>query len=107
VRCRTYGKQRIGALEEARDKTGLTRVRGLRVREALAKNPSVEIISIVSHEITDPSIDSQIATLQASGADVSVDWAGPKTAAQVIRKLHDIGWRPVHLVAIATGDITE
>jgi branched-chain amino acid transport system substrate-binding protein len=75
------------------------------LREVLAKNPSVEIVSIVSQEIADPNIDSQIVTLQASGADVFVDWAQAKSAAQVIRKLHDIGWRPVHLLSIVSSSI--
>ncbi len=46
--------------------------------------------------MTDPTIDSQIVQLRGSGADVFVDIATPKFAAQAIRKVYDSGWRPVH-----------
>ena len=48
----------------------------------------------VSFEITDPTPDSQIVSLQATGADVLMIALGPKAAAQAIRKVHDIGWQP-------------
>jgi ABC-type branched-subunit amino acid transport system substrate-binding protein len=37
-------------------------------------------------------------SLQASGADTFVDITTPKFAAQAIRKVHDIGWKPLHLL---------
>jgi branched-chain amino acid transport system substrate-binding protein len=45
--------------------------------------------------VTDPTIDSQIVKLKASGADVFIIAATPKFAAQAIRKAHEIGWRPL------------
>jgi branched-chain amino acid transport system substrate-binding protein len=42
------------------------------------------------------TVDSQIIQLQASGADVFVDITTPKFAAQAVRKVYDIGWKPVH-----------
>jgi branched-chain amino acid transport system substrate-binding protein len=99
---RNYPKAKVGVLAVNAD-LGRDGVKGL--REALAKNPSFEIVAIVSYEITDPSVDSQIVTLQASGADVLIDWAGPKTAAQIIRKLHDMGWKPVHLLSSVSSSI--
>ena len=97
-----YPKAKVAVLAVNAD-LGRDGVNGL--REVLAKNSSVEIVAIASHEITDPSIDSQIVTLQASGADVLIDWATPKTSAQVIRKLHDIGWKPVHLLSVVSSSI--
>src|ERR1700745_1098412 len=47
-----------------------------------------------TYEISDPTIDSQIVKLKASGADVFVIAATPKFAAQAIRKAYEIGWRP-------------
>jgi branched-chain amino acid transport system substrate-binding protein len=54
------------------------------------------IVAEVSYEVSDPTIDSQIVQLQASGADVFVNITTPKFAAQAIRKAFDIGWKPLH-----------
>ena len=48
-----------------------------------------------TYEVSDPTIDSQIVKLKASGADVFVIAATPKFAAQSIRKAFEIGWRPM------------
>src|SRR5712672_3286737 len=53
------------------------------------------IVTAVTYEIQDPTIDSQIVKLKASGADVFVVAATPKFAAQSIRKAYEIGWRPM------------
>jgi len=54
------------------------------------------IVKEVSYEVTDPTVDSQILQLQASGADVFFNITTPKFAAQAIRKAYDIGWKPLH-----------
>jgi branched-chain amino acid transport system substrate-binding protein len=56
------------------------------------------IVKEASYEVTDPSIDSQIVTLQATGADTLFIFATPKFAAQAIRKTYDIGWKPFQFV---------
>jgi branched-chain amino acid transport system substrate-binding protein len=53
------------------------------------------VVSGATYEISDPTIDSQIVKLKASGADVFVIAATPKFAAQAIRKAYEIGWRPL------------
>ncbi|VIO66076.1 Leu/Ile/Val-binding protein [Bradyrhizobium ivorense] len=53
------------------------------------------LVTVATYEITDPTIDSQIVKLKASGADVFVIAATPKFAAQSIRKAYEIGWRPL------------
>src|SRR6476646_5873371 len=61
-----------------------------------------------TYEPTDPTIDSQITTLQGSGADVLVVAAAPKFAAQAIRKVHDLNWKPVFFmtnVSISVGSV--
>jgi branched-chain amino acid transport system substrate-binding protein len=63
---------------------------------------------VASYETTDATIDSQINILQSSGADVLLVAAIPKFAAQSIRKLHDIGWKPLFFmtnVAISVGTV--
>jgi branched-chain amino acid transport system substrate-binding protein len=53
------------------------------------------LVTAVTYEVADPTIDSQIVGLKASGADVFVIAATPKFAAQAIRKSFEIGWRPM------------
>jgi branched-chain amino acid transport system substrate-binding protein len=53
-----------------------------------------QMVTEASYETTDASIDSQIVSLQGSGADVLLIAATPKFAAQSIRKVYDIGWKP-------------
>src|SRR5215510_9440654 len=53
------------------------------------------VVTGATYEISDPTIDSQIVKLKASGADVFVIAATPKFAAQSIRKAYEIGWRPM------------
>ena len=53
------------------------------------------VIKEVSYEVTEPTIDSQVVTLQGAGADTLIIAATPKAAAQTIRKAYDIGWKPV------------
>ena len=51
-----------------------------------------------SYESTDATVDSQILELQASGCDVLVTIAIPKFGAQAIRKVGQIGWKPLHIL---------
>jgi branched-chain amino acid transport system substrate-binding protein len=65
-----------------------------------------KMVTEVSYEATDATIDSQIVSLQASGADVLLAAAAPKPAAQAIRKVADLGWKPLFImsnVSISVG----
>ena len=67
-----------------------------------------KMVTEATYEPTDPTIDSQITSLQASGADVLVVAAAPKFAAQSIRKVHDLGWKPMFImtnVSISVGSV--
>ena len=56
------------------------------------------IVSKQSHEVTDPTIDSQVINLKSSGANVFFNVTIPKFAVQAIKKAHDIGWKPTHFL---------
>ena len=56
------------------------------------------IVAEAPYEVTAPTVDSQIISLKASGADVLFNVTGPKFAAQAIKKAAEIGWKPVHLL---------
>jgi len=80
------------------------------LKDGLGDRYAKMVVAQVSYEVTDPTVDSQIVTLQASGADVFVDIAGPKFAAQAIRKVHAIGWQPLHFlntVGSAVGAVLQ
>jgi len=61
-------------------------------------NGKMRIVAEVPYEITDPTVDSQIINLKASGADIFFNVTTPKFAAQAIKKAAEIGWKPVHLL---------
>jgi branched-chain amino acid transport system substrate-binding protein len=63
------------------------------------------IIKEVSYEVTDATIDSQMATLQASKADVFFNVATPKFAAQAIRKAFDSGWKPIQYLSNVSASV--
>jgi branched-chain amino acid transport system substrate-binding protein len=61
-----------------------------------------------SYETTDATLDSQLNTLQASGANVLLVAAIPKFAAMSIRKVYDLGWKPMFFmsnVSISVGSV--
>jgi branched-chain amino acid transport system substrate-binding protein len=53
-----------------------------------------------TYEVTDPTVDSQVVNLKNSGANVFLNVTLGKAAIQSIKKAHDIGWKPVHLLNI-------
>ena len=63
------------------------------------------IIAEAPYETGDPTVDSQVVRLQASGADVFVNIATPKFAAQAIKKVAELGWKPVHILNNVAGSI--
>ena len=70
----------------------------LGLRDVLGDKFDRMVTKSVSYEVTDPTIDSQAVTLQGSGADMLVTAATPKFAAQMIRKIYDLGWKPLHMI---------
>lgn len=75
------------------------------IREGLGSSAASMIVKEVSFEITDPTVDSQVISLQASGADTFIIGAAPKGAAQAIRKAYDLGWRPDRFVITEASSI--
>jgi ABC-type branched-subunit amino acid transport system substrate-binding protein len=67
-------------------------------KDGLGDKAAKMIVSEVSYEVTDPTVDSQIVTLKGSGADTFFNITTPKFAAQAIRKAYDIDWHPLHFL---------
>jgi branched-chain amino acid transport system substrate-binding protein len=87
---------RIGVLYQ-NDDLGRDYLKGL--REGLGERAAAMIVAEASYEVSDPTIDSQVVTLQGAGADTLVQFTTPKFAAQVIRKAYDLDWHPLHITS--------
>jgi branched-chain amino acid transport system substrate-binding protein len=80
------------------------------VRDVLGNDWDKIVVKSVSYETTDATIDSQIVELQGSGANVLLVAAIPKFAAQSIRKVFDMQWKPMFFmtnVAISVGTVMQ
>ena len=69
------------------------------IKSGLGEHAAKMIVAEASYEVTDPTVDQQIITLSSSGADIFMDFSTPKAGAQALRKVHDIGWHPLHFLA--------
>jgi branched-chain amino acid transport system substrate-binding protein len=74
-------------------------------RDALGTQADRIVVAQASYEVTDPTADSQIVALQASGADALFIFASPKFAAMTIRKVYDIGWKPLQFLAYPAASV--
>src|SRR6202453_4117913 len=75
------------------------------LKDGLGADHAGMVIKEASYETSEPTVDSQIVTLQGSGADVLLIAATPKFAAQAIRKTFDIGWTPVRYMTDVSQSI--
>jgi ABC-type branched-subunit amino acid transport system substrate-binding protein len=82
---------KIGILYQ-NDQLGKTFPSG--ARDGLGPEHAAMIVKEVSYEVTDPTVDSQIASLQGAGVDALIIAATNKAASLAIRKAYDIGWSP-------------
>ncbi len=88
------------------DDYGKDYLKGL--EDGLGARAAKMIVAKASYEATDPTIDSQMLTLKASGADTFVNITASKFSAQAIRKAAELGWRPtqyLNCVSNAVGSV--
>src|SRR6202045_3284429 len=86
------------------DDAGKNQFKGL--KDGLGEHVNM-IIADKSYEVSDPSIDSQIVALHDSGADIFMTWAAPKGAAQAIRKVGELGWKPKFFLATVSTSVAS
>jgi branched-chain amino acid transport system substrate-binding protein len=80
------------------------------MRDVLGDDWDKLVVKSVSYETTDPTVESQMVELKSAGADVILVAAIPKFAAQAIRKVHDLNWKPHFFltnVSISVGGVME
>ncbi len=108
--ARIYAKQilatkpdgKIGVLYQ-NDSFGKDYLIGL--KDGLGADHAGMIVKEASYETSEPTVDSQIVTLQGSGADILLIAATPKFAAQAIRKSYDLGWNAVRYLSNVSPSI--
>ena len=91
------------AILYANDGFGKEYLAGL--KDGLGADHAGMLIKEASYENSEPTVDSQVVTLQGSGADVLLIAATPKFAAQAIRKTFDVGWTPVRYMTDVSQSI--
>lgn len=64
------------------------------------------IVAEDPYSTSEPTIDSHVVKLAASGADVFFDVTIAKYTAQAIKKIHEIGWKPLHIVTSVSTSIS-
>jgi branched-chain amino acid transport system substrate-binding protein len=110
IEARIYARYILKNLPDAKigvlyqnDDFGKDYLNGL--SEGLGDKAGKLIVATQSYETTDPTVDSQIVALQGSGANVLLTAAVPKFAAQAIRKVYDIGWKPTHFLTNVSNSV--
>jgi branched-chain amino acid transport system substrate-binding protein len=90
------------------DDYGKDYLKGL--KDGLGAKAASMIVIEESFETSEPSIDSHIVKLKSTNADVFIDIATPKFAAQAIKKIAEVGWKPQHFlnnVSASVGSVIK
>ncbi|MFB6447005.1 ABC transporter substrate-binding protein [Bradyrhizobium tunisiense] len=90
------------------DDYGKDYVKGL--KDGLGAKAASMIVAEESYEVAQPTIDSSIVKLKSTDADVFFNVTTPKFAAQTIKKMHEIGWKPMHFlnnVSVSIGSVMK
>ena len=96
------------AIFYANDDFGKDYVNG--IKDIFGDKAASLIVAEESYETTEPSIDSHIVKLKGTGADVFVNISTPKFAAQAIKKIAELEWKPVHIltdVSVSIGAVMK
>jgi branched-chain amino acid transport system substrate-binding protein len=99
-RDRPNGK--IAILHENTD-LGRDAIAGL--KDALGADYDRMVIAEATYDPPDPTVDSQIVSLYGSGADIFINISTAKFAAMAIRKVYEIGWRPLQFLTATSNSV--
>jgi branched-chain amino acid transport system substrate-binding protein len=107
--CKIFGKHIVANHKDAKiailrqnDDMGNDYLSGF--KEGLGAGWEKMIVADATYEVTDPTVDSQILQLKNSGATLFMNITTPKFSAQSIKKVAEIGWKPIHyLVSVGAS----
>ncbi|HEY4204972.1 MAG TPA: ABC transporter substrate-binding protein [Xanthobacteraceae bacterium] len=68
------------------------------IKEGLGDKAS-SIVVEESYELSEPTIDTHIVKMKALNPDVMVYFTTPKFGAQALKKVGELGWKPVQIIA--------
>ena len=94
---KNYPNAKIGVLYQ-NDDLGKDYLNG--IKAGLGDKAAKMVVAEASYEVSDPTIDSQILKIKDAGADLFFCATTPKQAAQAIKKIPELGWKPVHILDI-------
>jgi branched-chain amino acid transport system substrate-binding protein len=108
--ARIYGKHILATKPDAKiavlyQNDGFGKDYLLGLNDILGSVRAGMIVKEASYETSEPTVESQVVTLQASGADVFLIAATPKFAAQAIRKSADLGWNAARYLSYVSQSI--
>ncbi|MBR0684388.1 ABC transporter substrate-binding protein [Bradyrhizobium manausense] len=92
---------KVGILYQ-NDDVGKELLQGL--KDGLSTKQSM-IVAEISYELAEPTIDSHVVKIRSAGADVFVNFSLPKAAAQAIRKIAEMNWKPVQIVSKVSSSV--
>src|SRR5712671_1777498 len=100
---KNYPDAKVGILYQ-NDDLGKDYLNG--IKAGLGDKAATMVVAEASYEVSDPTIDSQVLKIKDAGADLFYSASTPKQAAQAIRKIHEINWKPVHILDINASPVS-
>jgi len=76
-------------------------------REVFGAEPAKRIVAEVSYELTDATVDSQIFQIKAAKPDIFLNISTPKFAAQAMRRVGELGWKPVQFLSNVSASVEK
>ena len=74
-------------------------------KNGLGTDRTAKIVAEATYELSDPTVDSEVIQLKASGADTLVYFTTPKFAAQAIKKASELNWKPTQFLASPVNSV--
>ncbi len=99
---KNYPGKTIGVLY-ANDDFGKDYLVGL--KDGLGDQAGKLIVSEVSYETAQPTVDSQVVAIKTANPDIFINIATPKFAAQAIKKVGEMNWKPVHFLTNVSASV--
>jgi branched-chain amino acid transport system substrate-binding protein len=76
-------------------------------REAFGEDYAKKVAIELSYEVTTPSVDAQVVQIKSANVDIFINLSTPKFAAQAIKKIHELGWKPVQFLGNAASSTSS
>jgi branched-chain amino acid transport system substrate-binding protein len=99
-----YPGKIIGILYQ-NDDSGKDYLAGL--HEAFGSEASKRIVLELPYELTSPTVDSQVVQIKAANVDIFINLSTPKFAAQAIKKIAELGWKPIQFLGNAAASTSS